>query len=109
MTKFLLKYNIEFVKGSNELKLIDSNDEKYTDLIYFLEQLQFPENVYEFIIPEVDKSLNGETVLDSCCSGTVCASFEKNITTLEWQKRITELPTEDFKIILLEYAYLYFK
>lgn len=109
MSEIFLKYNIEFEKNSNQLKLINPDDEKYTDLMYFLESVEFEENVYDVIIPEVEKSLSGEIVLDSCCAGTVCASFEKETTTLEWQKRVTELPTKDFKVILLEYAYLYFK
>ncbi len=103
MKSTIEKYNLEYDRTKG-LILKDGSNKKYEDLLYFLYQIQWLEEIEDHFIPEIEKVLNGEIILDSICSGTVCATLEKDITKVEWQTRITEVPTLDFKRILMEYS-----
>ncbi|KGO90433.1 hypothetical protein [Flavobacterium suncheonense] len=113
MEKIHSNYNLMFtdinIKSNVDkgVVLINSSDEKYIDLMYFLIQLQHKENVYDYIIPEINEVLQNEKKSNYVCSETVCATIFEEVTKLEWENRVTSIPTKDFKSILMEYAEFY--
>lgn len=102
MIYMIEKYGFRYDQAEG-LLMKDSSHEYLYD---FLNSIQYPENITDHFIPEINKALNGEIVLDAICSGTVCASLDKNIVILEWQTRSSQIPTEDFKQVLSEYLAL---
>ena len=100
------KYGLKFVKRG-PFRFCDSEEDRVdilaVNLSTYLSYLQFPDNIIEEALPEVNKVLNCEPFED-ISEESISVTMTAEETSLEWYGRTGFLPTKDFKLILEEFV-----
>lgn len=105
------KYNLSFLNENHSgvvikgCSLTNKQDSSFVNLCYYLIQVQYPENIDEIILPEVNNILNGSVQDDVYFSlGSEELTIDSITTTIFDNDKTEIIPTNDFKSILEEYS-----
>ena len=106
MKQLFEKYNIEIreIGGSTTVVALDKNSRI---LSHFLDFWNKPEEIREYLMPKLEAIINKETEYDDIGADVIGAAFieqeKTELTSSELGFSDMELPTSDFKGLVLEW------